>query len=881
MPPLVDAGVYYGSTPSPLQAPLGLKAGQQSDGRPFLDGGSVADIACSDSTFLPSSAGPVVRAGRWPVTGHYSIVSSIFSIQSQFSQVYICGPLLQVSPWTDELPTPAVPCSALTVGMLSTRASHGGANRANGANGANGATGASRLPSQSPAVASSLGSPRSRSPRSPRSPPSGSPPNTPLRIPSVGVTESELGGTDTIFDIEIDSNLNGGEGPDKVKRTVRACDTCRRKKIKCDAVKPACDGCRHANITCTYTRPHRKDLRKRKLSPSARTIDSNSESTSQVEQRLGDLEKLIGQFSSRIGSNSVLDRASPLADPGADRLESPAISPVPSKQASTPRDTHTTTLRGGTTFSFFKQHFESCKLDYIYSFYGVSFFSPEGQRWIQERTGETVDFKRFFDHVGPWRDRWRRTEADASPSDLNVHCVDTTLPDKELIKAYADDYFSSITYAVFPIIDITLFYNIIEAVYDMAGPDPHQFHSAGATACIHSFLAFASKFQSSDRILPAVDEARCMETAMRLLPELFLEDVTIEGLEAVLMLCGCQSASGHIQCLDMLISTASRMLFMLGGHRCARHQSSGPSPDGADSSSHLRILFWICYTVDKDLCLRTGRPPSMTDDECDLTFPSTYRDQPFPDTVQPGHSPGIQPQFFFPTDLRLAIIKSKAYNTLYSSHAMGKPDAELLRTIRELDEELDDWKLTLPPTYRPERSHVTQIPTHVALSTRWVLLHLEYYHCVNIIHRASTRCLAWINGTNDGVRLVNSSVEMCVEASRSTIYYLDLTQHLLSAGKFWFIVFYPVSSLVNIFCNLLQHPLGARAADDLHMICDSPNAITRIPPNNLSAGDVSNLRLILDFLMELKRLAKAAVDKAVAESACAAAVAGDLLTREA
>ncbi|KAL4938498.1 hypothetical protein BDV06DRAFT_200820 [Aspergillus oleicola] len=38
----------------------------------------------------------------------------------------------------------------------------------------------------------------------------------------------------------------------------------------------------------------------------------------------------------------------------------------------------------------------------------------------------------------------------------------------------------------------------------------------------------------------------------------------------------------------------------------------------------LRDLFWLCYSWDKDICLRLGQPLSINDTACDLALPEDY-----------------------------------------------------------------------------------------------------------------------------------------------------------------------------------------------------------------------------------------------------------------
>ncbi|KAF8941599.1 hypothetical protein BGZ58_005549 [Dissophora ornata] len=47
-------------------------------------------------------------------------------------------------------------------------------------------------------------------------------------------------------------NENDGAAPTKRKRLTQACDPCRKKKIKCDGVKPSCANCTKLHGTCSY-----------------------------------------------------------------------------------------------------------------------------------------------------------------------------------------------------------------------------------------------------------------------------------------------------------------------------------------------------------------------------------------------------------------------------------------------------------------------------------------------------------------------------------------------------------------------------------------------------------------------------------------------------
>lgn len=153
---------------------------------------------------------------------------------------------------------------------------------------------------------------------------------------------------------------------------------------------------------------------------------------------------------------------------------------------------------------------------------------------------------------------------------------------------------------------------------------------------------------------------------------------------------------------------------------------------------------------------------------------------------------------WLPGDLRLSVIKSKTYRMLFSTEAQRKPDAELVRDIRELDEELERWRLSLPMETRPQLFYTqAKIPSLHVLGRRLprgqmlhrTVLHFEYHYLLATIHRAVGRCRAWGSdgGGSDEVSMLRSSLNLSVEASRATIFYLRLAMDTLFEDCFWYV----------------------------------------------------------------------------------------------
>lgn len=226
-----------------------------------------------------------------------------------------------------------------------------------------------------------------------------------------------------------------------------------------------------------------------------------------------------------------------------------------------------------------------------------------------------------------------------------------------------------------------------------------------------------------------------------------------------------------------MLSIATPLIYTLGAHTIPINMVSEASLffyDKSDTRCHLRDLFWLCYSFDKDISLRTGQPPCINDAHCELTLPSGYVRL---------HDINLQRGLLqidkhmvplFPWDLRLSILKSRVHQDLYTAHALQQSVSELLSSIRSLDEALERWRLALPADFRPNLYFSPETPVSAKVNTMEVILRLSYYHCVTAIHEANSRCQILGNDLS-GSRLdgVASSISLSITASRSILLYLQ------------------------------------------------------------------------------------------------------------
>lgn len=209
---------------------------------------------------------------------------------------------------------------------------------------------------------------------------------------------------------------------------------------------------------------------------------------------------------------------------------------------------------------------------------------------------------------------------------------------------------------------------------------------------------------------------------------------------------------------------------------------------------HLRRLFWVGYWSDGELSLRTGRQPSFDDDYCDLTLPSENEGTEaslMNVDFNLGPTPANITQSFSSDDLKLSMVKAHVGKGLYSSSALRKSDAEILCTVRELDDELEHWRVSVPEADRPSLGidyqwlpHDDQnLDGHVKV--RRIAMRLRYLHLMTIIHQASSRCqtLPTLENGADQLWGISSSMAISLHASREMLSHVKLASGVLSAMR--------------------------------------------------------------------------------------------------
>ncbi|KAB8232919.1 hypothetical protein ETB97_005609 [Aspergillus alliaceus] len=676
-------------------------------------------------------------------------------------------------------------------------------------------------------------------------------------------------------------SMGAGEDANDAKRRriARACDMCRKKKIKCDGKMPKCSHCINYKTDCVFTQVEKK----RNPPKGAKYIEG-------LENRLGRMESLLrlsGLLSEDDGKTDLgtlekrlADRS--LASGGLNSLKSPNRF---NGSSSTSQSQHTTVSRHSTPRmeSQSSPHTAATSPDslkeseteveglsdmmcslvtnncgetrYIGSSSGFSIFSPKGIQWVNEKTGDT-SFQDMISSAYVDDNKWMYWKPEIF-SDIFARRVFKPLPPKEEAMSLFRDFFENFN-CMFPLFHEPTFMHLVERQYSR---DPYE--GSGWWASINVVLAIAHRLRVMSNLVPQEEDKKAwlyLKNAMGVLTELTMRNTDLLSVQALLGMSLFLQGTPNPQPSFFLVAAAIRLSHSIGLHK----RGSGFGLNPVEVEQRKRV-FWIAYLLDKDICLRSGRPPVQDDDDMNVELPS---EDP-PDNI--GNVPlsdGKGKFNLFRSLCRFATIESRVYKRLYSAKASKQSDGELLNTIGELDKELEEWKDSIPIDFRPEHEIKA---SHTPLILHVVVLHFAYYNCLTTIHRMSVHHGYWTSRlSNYAIQGLNArplnprvflSAVLCVTAARASINLIKYIPH----GDFacvWLILYYPVSALVTLFANILQNPNDARARSDVKLM----NVVVNFLSTLVSDESNGSIKRMLGLCGEFERIAQVVLDKAEKES---------------
>ncbi|PKS12559.1 hypothetical protein jhhlp_000767 [Lomentospora prolificans] len=645
----------------------------------------------------------------------------------------------------------------------------------------------------------------------------------------------------------------------------RACDVCYKRKIQCSIINPEepCEWCSHHDVACTFARePRKKKKTSRDLSQDVQELSRRIEVLEQnLSHKLSESSRSTEAISSPVG----------LTTPATERECSVRSSTLPNHISWLPHSQASPSSylssHGGRRPFEAPPRLPSDLRRYLgQNWYhrGIPILSDKGYQWVESRTGKAVDLAKF----NLFGSKSTRPSAVWSYEEL------CELPDRHVAEGIVSSLLLTPSRPFYyPVLDPVLFDETVSSAYEASTASMAPDARVSAKACVLAALAVATRLKGSDESLNSAaygDRAQCLILGH------ISGEVSLDSAQAVILLHLYRTVTGEWDNAVILFSMASRLICGLGGHIYQPEMPGDSISYDERRTQHIRKLFWMCHMVDKGISLRCGQPPMLSGDFCDLTPPSWYTGvwayAPELDGEQETGGPlASDSNNHLPGIIGLSHIKEKALKLLYSPNAAKLSDSQILVHIRQLDDELEHWRLSIPQDFRPKLSIA---PDCVLFSPRMSVeqrmccrnLQLEYHYLVTTIHTAVRRCGAtYAEGTeipDDLHGVFHSSLDLALEASRSTLSMLRNPDSGLEEEPFWRIAFYPSVAAMSLFVNILVHPLSAQAQKDLEILASAVSISQNISTASMTGDDMEYLQEMNNFVMELVQLANCAMWKA-------------------
>ncbi|KAL1922264.1 uncharacterized protein VTP21DRAFT_9803 [Calcarisporiella thermophila] len=535
--------------------------------------------------------------------------------------------------------------------------------------------------------------------------------------------------------------------PTKRQRVTRACDTCRKKKVKCDGTTPVCSNCLAFGLECSYS-----NLSKKRGPPKG-YIEAIENRLMRMEELLGDL---VDKSDPRVQS-VLAELSGPLETPSGEQIPvrhvrrhntaSSSDERPPGSNDRTHR-AHSADVEDPFDHSPMTEHkaetISENEINRLNDMVGQLCIDELGQvRFLGKSSGLFMvkNSRTFSDGVFHFS---VRSTTRKSGSKIVVKSSDEVRPyyvnpfeqiPRDLSDHLIHLYFTYI-YPTFPVVHKPSF---LRALYDESNPPP--------LLLLNAIYALASRISDDPRCRtdPEAPESAgeiFFERAKVLLDNDY--DVSrLSTIQALLLLGAHQQAVCRSSRAWLYCGMAIRMALDLGLNR---NCESWNLPK--EEKRIRKRVFWCCFVADRFISAKFGRSLSIDEREFDVPYPNDddEEEEDFSTPSSPATPVGsgqrgsssptaIRPQTVvdFKQLVRLYEILGRILQSIYSLSAKHNPAfvQNPNSLVSSLHNSLVSWYKALPQhLHLPPGTRPSQLP-----SPPVCLLHLLYHSAVILLHR--------------------------------------------------------------------------------------------------------------------------------------------------
>ncbi|EXJ81245.1 hypothetical protein A1O3_07535 [Capronia epimyces CBS 606.96] len=613
----------------------------------------------------------------------------------------------------------------------------------------------------------------------------------------------------------------------KRRRVTRACDECRRKKIKCDGKQP-CTHCTVYSYECTYDQPSN-----RRRNPAPQYIEA-------LEQRLHKAESIL---------RSVLPNLD-LDDPKFDARSVEQLietsrtglptngtggRPAPADSCSKPDDdAQLQSMVDRTGALDLDDHgnwdFHGHSSGYVF----MRKFRPQfGDQYLYQylHAGKNRTISQIFESP---------KSAHSSPYDFS-HAVGVDLPAKEAAIELCRNTLDDCCALMRPIHRPT-FFRRLHAIYDT---DPEQYNNdhvqflpllyvVMAVGCLFAKTENDNAMLNLKNYKEAIEQGyQYFHTAKQMLDITDCRDlVTIQIV--VFMIMFLQSTAKLPICYAYL-GIALRACCRLGLHR------NVPNKFSPIEREERKRIFWVVRKMDSYVGAVLGLPQMLSDDDIDQEFPSEVDDQYITeDGIQP------MPAGTFPllkatnAHTRLTNILRKVVRYIYpikgSDGSQLDPRYSIShKQIRELERDLQNWMDQLPPELRPSENAGRE------LARVQQLLRMSYAHVQMMIYRPFIHYVSQVYQSKSLDKRSFACAAACISVARNIVHITsEMKRRGLLVGSYWFVMYTTYFAILSLVFFVIENPDSPAGKDILKDAIEGRDTLAGLAKRSMAADRCTN-----------------------------------------
>ncbi|KAI0771902.1 fungal-specific transcription factor domain-containing protein [Trametes elegans] len=538
------------------------------------------------------------------------------------------------------------------------------------------------------------------------------------------------------------------------RRVWRACESCRRKKIKCDGMEPTCSQCCASKSQCTWLQT------KDRAALSRHYVQELEARLMHMENLFQQVTPILEQVSQATGLDlTAISSAVSANQPQPSSLSSAPLAPGPipnALQAMLPRIREGSILQNGSgrsTSGQSEQDEPRVKIeDDVSDAFGQLALDEHGHlHWIGKSSTMTL-IQRLRDATTAPVNRVSPMEEDPTAPGPSVNKLyypasvffgkvralpqpeEVEYPERDLADKLVDAYFTRFHFLM-PVLDKPDFMRRYTYLMDHQNDATFIRNHTAFVALVCAVFAVASRFVDDPRLtkFDDLDDAGMgmvyYERAL-ILHHISYPTIQVEHVQCFLLM---SSFLCSVNCLPqawLLVGQAVRAAQDIGLHRSPRMLLISPI-----EKETRRKIWWGVYTLDRMLALALGRPLAIEDADCDVEIPVELDDEVLPRYFQGEQMPhgNVSLMRGFVELIELYKIAGRVLREVYAldktnEHLEMDKRAELHRSVETLDRSLAKWCEDLPAVFKSHPITEKQVSMAAVLCS-------HYYSILTTLHR--------------------------------------------------------------------------------------------------------------------------------------------------